>query len=144
MAQTAIARTCGHSTIEQLYGPGAERTRKAAWLATQPCRECARQAATVAAVKATADLPALTGSDKQVAWATTIRAKLVADLKTFRAEVDARAAKFPGPDADEFLAVADKAIAAIESKTDARFWIDNRTSWGEEMVKNEMRRMLGK
>lgn len=141
--QTLIKRTCGHQAVEQLYGPGAERTRKAAWLATQPCLTCSRQTATVTATTAAvaAGLPALTGSEKQVEWAARIRVALLAEIKQVRASLDARAAKHPGPAADEVLAVADKAIAALESKSEARFWIDSRDLGGMAVLKAEMARL---
>ena len=139
--QTAVKRNCGHQTVEQLYGPGAERTRKAAWLATQPCRECRDKATAATVAAASADLPALTGSDKQIEWANKIRADLLADLTAVRTILDARAAKNPGPDADELLAVADKAIAAITAKAHARFWIDNRDAGATAVLKAEMARL---
>lgn len=143
MAQAMINHKCGHTTTEQLYGSAAERTRRAAWLATQPCRECDRQAALAAAAKATADLPPLSGSDKQIAWATTIRAAQLARVKEARASLDVRAAKHPGPDAVELLALADKAIASLQNRTESRFWIDNREEAGISLLKEEMRRLSG-
>jgi hypothetical protein len=66
----------------------------------------------------------LTGSDKQVAWATEIRAKLVGDwndhLIRGRSEYAGR------PELAEIEANAAKIAAVLNAKTDARFWIDAR------------------
>jgi hypothetical protein len=38
--QTPITNSCGHVYAYRLYGPGKDRARKAAWLATVPCPAC--------------------------------------------------------------------------------------------------------
>jgi hypothetical protein len=91
----------------------------------------------------TDEMPALVGSDKQVAWAAEIRAKLareIAELAAksanvkfgavrrtdieFIAETEAAIANALAtmPGADRFTAAVDKIFA----RTDARWWIDNR------------------
>jgi hypothetical protein len=78
-----ITHACGHEQIHYLSGFASQQDRKARWLETTKCRTCfvaTRQAEQAeAAVCDTAaiahlDLPQLTGSDRQVAWATTLRA----------------------------------------------------------------------
>jgi hypothetical protein len=59
-----------------MYGPERDRASKAQWMAKQPCAECAVAAAT------DNGLPALMGSDKQITWAETIRARTLPDLRT--------------------------------------------------------------
>ena len=41
MAKFTIPHTCGHESEVNLLGKMADRDRKAAWLASRPCRECA-------------------------------------------------------------------------------------------------------
>src|SRR5690625_6977835 len=74
MAKYTINHTCGHEVTIQLYGKHTERDRKIAWLETQRCRHCENEAANKAAAERAeeAGLPALEGTEKQVAWATTI------------------------------------------------------------------------
>ncbi|SEN65336.1 hypothetical protein SAMN05192583_3264 [Sphingomonas gellani] len=79
-----ITHACGHEQVHYLAGFPDQRVRKATWLRTTECRTCfvaakRLQEAEVAArdlvVVAPLDLPQLCGSDRQVAWATTIRAR---------------------------------------------------------------------
>jgi hypothetical protein len=92
MAQYEISHQCGHTETVQIYGTNVsgERRQRAAWLATQPCKNCrpeqqqrdheARNEA--AAAQAAEDgLPDLTGTPKQVAWAVTIRQETLAHLR---------------------------------------------------------------
>ena len=43
MAKFEITYKCGHPGIVQVYGPVAERDRKAEWLASKDCPECAEK-----------------------------------------------------------------------------------------------------
>lgn len=124
MANYAITHTCGHTTTHNIVGTDArgERGQKAEWLASQPCVECARaakaaehKAAAEEAAAATADMVALKGSDKQVAWAMTIRAAA-------RAAVDAKVAGVTLNDAQA------AALNALWAQADAGWWIDNRAN----------------
>jgi len=104
-----------------------------------------RPEANTAAVLTIGNLPALTGSDKQIAWATDIRAKLareVADMAAkaagvafgvvlrsdvdFIADVETRIATALAttPGADRFAAAADR----LFGRADAKYWIDNRNA----------------
>lgn len=92
MAQYQIAHSCGHERIARITGTdvNGERGRKAAWLAAQPCPDCARAAremdhqaqnAAATAQAIAAGLPPLEGSARQVAWAESIRMKLFEELR---------------------------------------------------------------
>lgn len=112
-----VTYKCGHSGEINVYGPMADRDRKAAWVAQHDCPECerkereaARAEATAKAAEATADLPALVGSDKQIAWATTIRAE--------KLDMIAKAGI-----KEEYLAAVRGVLGA---ETDCRWWIDHR------------------
>ena len=88
-----------------------------------------------AAEKAIADnLPNITGTEKQVNWALTIRAKMLAEVDKKIADNKDRM------DADK-LATAElqaKAIKKVVANkfTEARFWIDNRDSILQQIIKN--------
>ena len=104
MAQYTTTCTCGHEYTFNLYGPMRDRERKLEWLAGQPCPKCRaeakRKAAAEAAEKAAADkLPALVGTETDVATATQVRAEIIDDLDRdslvsgARAEICAEAAR---------------------------------------------------
>lgn len=110
-----ITHACGHEQAHYLAGYASQQERKARWLQTTICRPCfiagKKAAQADAAVREGAaiahlDLPVLAGSDRQVAWATTIRASRLAALITDLAI---------GSDWQACLTV-----------TDAKWWIDNR------------------
>lgn len=135
MAWYEISYTCGHSEREQLYGPEKDRQRKIEWKERGMCPACYRAAQSQKAEQAAnaAGLPALTGSDKQIAWAQTIRAGHVALMDKWLAQV--AAAKLWGGQAltpetealrDLGIAIANQLRAELLAETESRFWIDNR------------------
>lgn len=137
--KTAIDHTCGHRTEANLTGTNThgERDRKATHLATRPCPDCARadretgrqeQNQQAAADASANGWPALTGTDRQIAWATTLRAE------TIQAMAD-RLARHHDTDA------ADQALHAWTGEalrhTEAAWWIDNR-ALGIRAVNNDL------
>jgi hypothetical protein len=87
--EQGIVHTCGHEQVHYLTGYASQQDRKAGWLRTTLCRTCfvaARKAEQCEATRrygtaiAHLNLPPLVGSDRQVAWATTIRAGRVAAM----------------------------------------------------------------
>jgi hypothetical protein len=72
------------------------------------CKACHKKSEDDKAKEATVNIPlvALTGSDKQIAWANDIRAKAVANILRYNPK-------------DAFFNL-------INAKTEARWWIDNR------------------
>lgn len=122
MAKYHITHTCGHTCTHNIVGPERDRARKADWLRDRPCIECAKaetaaaraeEAASATVANAATGLVALIGSDKQVAWAETIRA-------TAHAAVTAAAA---GKTIDPAVA---SALNSLWAQDAARFWIDHR------------------
>ena len=110
-----ITHACGHEQAHYLTGFASQQERKARWLQTTKCRTCfvadkrseqAGAAARSDAAIAHLALPQLAGSERQVAWATTIRAGRLAALIAA-----------PATNGD------DQALVAV---TDAKWWIDNR------------------
>lgn len=123
MSKYQITHSCGCTVTHNIVGTNVngERERKAAWLADRMCSECYRKHQQEQAKADNADLPALTGSDKQIVWAETIRATAHKGLTDALGYVDANKDKDP--------VMADKAISVINetlAKSDSRFWIDNR------------------
>lgn len=139
--QYPVNHTCGHTVVHQIYGGSKNGNERSAWLATKPCLDCSRDAATNAAINANAaaGMSPLAGSEKQVAWAESIRAKAVADAERRVAELRAKlaAATVYGtePMTDDLRATiltavdaaADRALAAMRATGSATWWIDHRT-----------------
>lgn len=125
---------CGHEGVVDIYGPGKDREWKKENEFSRLCPECREKArqqerdeankiATEAAIEM--GLPELTGTEKQVAWATTIR-------NDFVNSVNEALKKNPG----RKITVAESKIdindwvqafdVLVEEKTTSKFWIDNR------------------
>lgn len=127
MAKYTIRYACGHSTERQLYGKHAERDSYIAWAARQgSCDACRKQDTikTCEGVEAEHGLPALAGSDKQVAWARQIRADKLTAVTGFFGRARPLTAT-PEQLADVDVKVA-QTLTALASKVEARWWIDNR------------------
>ncbi|WP_295442559.1 hypothetical protein [uncultured Thiodictyon sp.] len=132
MAWTSIEHSCGHTERHQLYGPGRTRDWRAQCLVADPCEDCARAAreaenAAAAAANAEAGLPPMTGTEKQIAWAETIRAYKLdllgraltgdltgIDLAAFWGGLDRRDPRAPAM------------VDALQAQTLASWWIDHR------------------
>lgn len=133
-----ITMSCGHTETVELFGNANDRERKIEYLKTCKCHECeaAEKAAKLARFNSDNALPALTGSEKQVNWADSLREKRFNEVDEFAAKRKAQNAKVleAHPEltekCEEANANLDAEVAKIKSwlstKTDARFWIDNR------------------
>ena len=127
-----ITHICGHNQDHQMYGAEAERKSKLAWLAEQACANCRQSAAAE-----TNNLPALNGSDKQVAWAMTIR----------QAATELMASDLA---ANGFATPEDVAAAVAGLPAAASWWIDNREinkggEWGRKIAlghKDEFKKII--
>jgi len=149
MAKYKIEHICGHSEDTQIYGPTRERQGKADWLASRDCAECyarklqqqrAEASTQAAAQSAAAGLPALTGSDKQIAWAESIRAAAAAILMPLRDKLR----NPPRALSVEETAAQASAISIVESvlaRADAHEWIESRaTIYDSGWLKSEVRK----
>lgn len=90
MAQYNVDHSCGHSHTHNLVGKHKQREWRLERLAHESCPACQeierqaeheRQNRVAAAASAALELPPLTGSEKQVAWATTIRVQFLDKLR---------------------------------------------------------------
>lgn len=73
-----------------------------------------------------AGLPELKGSEKQVAWAESIRKSALAAPKNCVLPAEAFEAKNPDAEQRAFYAVVSSARSRLENETSAKWWIDNR------------------
>lgn len=118
MAHYTINHTCGHSVEIQLFGKMKDRYSRIEWLETQECEECkrAKANAAAAAAKEARGLADLEGSEKQVAWANTIRENAYKALECL----------IPFSTNEKTQAMMDGWKAMMDAKLEAKWWIDNR------------------
>jgi len=134
MAWMKVTHACGHDRWVQVYGPVAQRAQKVEWMGRRPCPDCER-AAEEAEAKADAEqrgLPALQGTEKQVAWANVLRYRTLQNLERWWQERTS-GAKAVGLEAREQFEAAVKAVAAHD---DATWWIDRR-DWSPTAIVRE-------
>jgi len=109
--------------------------RRAAWLQSKGtiCNAWQKlefEAENAAAGAASTGLPALSGSEKQIAWASKIRLQTLLIIDKATASVIADAHELLGNVSDaarqEFADAIALVSIEIKGQTDARFWIDHR------------------
>lgn len=128
-----IEYACGHTGTVQLFGKTADRERKVKWLETQICPACEhaeiekRRAEEATAAKEKADefgLPELEGTPKQVSWALTIRDNILnRELDTLKIKQ-----RRNGEAAEKQF------IDWLCQQNQARFWIDHRRHYSDELL----------
>lgn len=144
MAKYNVTFNCGHEGRVDLIGKVKDRENKKEWYENHglcpECYEAEKQRkfdeANAKAVAEAAEygLPELTGTEKQVAWANTLRLNWITEAEKWIAYSESRLERSHFKNHPEKAAELKKAIAgmkkAIEprlsSETSARFWIDNR------------------
>jgi hypothetical protein len=110
-----ITHKCGHEVTLNLTGPFKERESRIEWLKNHDCTECYRKAARANA-KAE-NMVELQGTEKQIAWAETIRAKKLDQIANIVEDDEDRAA-----------------LAAIKAETESRYWIDRRDTSAQAIL----------
>lgn len=143
-----ITYACGHAGTVCLYGPGKARERKLQWLAEQDCPECHNKAQQEKIDQSNAGLPELTGTEKQVIWARTIRANIMTDITREQNRIDEKIRNNdPAVDAtkvSEYKEWCAKLTGWLHSQTAAAWWIDRRHQTWEAMVKEFIRKEVKK
>ena len=118
MAKYQVTHSCGHTVTHQLYGKNSERERKIEWMEGKLCADCYKAQKDLERKQAnerSADLASdlgfaqLTGSDKQIAWAQTIRQECYETIIK-----------------RNYILDADVAIKVLSLETSSKWWIDNR------------------
>jgi len=118
--KVSVKYACGHIGDTQVYGGWKERERYINYLSRQVCPECKRQKEAEEAKKLELEfgLPDLEGgSEKQRAWAVSIRAEWLRRMA-------AAAERYEGK-ADIVRAAL---VEAASTKKSAIWWIDNRVN----------------
>ena len=137
MAKEMITQKCGCEKEFNLVGKMADRERKAAWLKQQVCGKCKIEANLAELPASSVALVELTGSEKQIAWATTIRAKQIAILEGIRERVQGNKGKASEADFDALMGGLQSVITKYAGVTSSRQWIDMR-DWGEAEYNGEI------
>ncbi|MBK1719207.1 hypothetical protein [Thiocystis violacea] len=133
--------TCNDSVA--IYGHNRrEADRLAAWHESQGhiCADCEQKAfaiknAEAAQANAAAGLPPLSGTDKQVQWAESIRAetiKAIADARNGRLSPLEQARLWGDLDTDD--PGLDAALVALQGQTRASWWIDRRDRRASDLL----------
>lgn len=135
MAKYQVIYQCGCEKTVNLTGKYKDRERKLAWMETIPCWDCENAAkaeqyekenAAAAEANKEMQLPELSGSPKQIAWAESIRAKMIADLPSFEEEEE---------DLDEVSRLlVDGFIPWFKGQDRAAWWIDHRNKTYDQAV----------
>lgn len=155
MAKYTVKHICGHTHEHGLIGKNADRERRLAWLETVDCPECykakqqaEREAANQKAAEdnAAAGLPALTGTEKQVAWAETIRAEKMVALNQLIADMEQYIAK---PESSESqrkaLRLGIKIVQKVQAVDNAVWWIDNRDAvFSQQWIVDKIKQQAAK
>ena len=146
MAQYDVWHSCGHMEHVSLFGKMTERDRAMTRMEQQECHECyvARRTAEAQADAEREALPTLTGTEKQVAWALSIRQTALASLdQAFIAHTASVLRRFgvltpeelPDEQRAQYASGMGKiqaSVAALKRQTEARYWIDRRHLSGRE------------
>lgn len=136
MAKYNIHHICGHVERVDIVGTNVhgERDRKVERLEESKCRDCKRSehdAGNIAAASKNKErgYARLEGSDRQVAWAESIRAKVIG--KAEDALADPRCAEAP---ADQ-LATVRRAVEWMRAVTSSAWWIEHQETAGMDAAR---------
>ncbi len=145
MSAESVTYTCGHDG-EIDFGPSRycrmsskDRARRAEWIASKNVCSCceeqrrAEENERAAAENAAAGLPPLTGSEKQVAWAETIRRHMLGE---FRRLADLAGVEEKPTEAQR--GALDAALAAFAAEHRAYWWIDHRDDRPERLLRDKI------
>lgn len=135
MAQYDVTHSCGHQAHIELFGKLTGRERVMEGMRGRVCDNCRRAAhaaSNAAAAEANSGLPALTGSDRQIAWAESIRHSIAQAL-----EVALNVARTHPQAAERAAEVRrwERAGAAVMAHTSAGWWIDHRSYSPRELLR---------
>lgn len=140
MAKYKIERACGHEAQVKVRGPILTRERKLDHVRQRICRRCSieKQRAEAAAAAEAEDLPALTGSAKQIAWAMTIRHTAIADAEAYLNHLreSGQLKGRVGKDMELFEAQKERVLEPLKARIEAAWWIDRRDESGATLLES--------
>ena len=124
MAHYDVDHSCGHTVEVELFGKTSQRYEKIEYLERGLCPDCYRERKQeerkqenerAAKLAKSLSFSQLEGSEKQIAWATTIRQKVYEDICQSEEQHPAYG----------YTLVAE----AISLETSAKWWIDHRNTY---------------
>ena len=116
MAKYDVKMSCGHTETVELYGKSEDRQKRIKYLEKYGlCKFCYREKRNedIKSEETANGLEPLEGSEKQVAWARSIRAKKFKEIN----EVFEKAKTDP---------LFDKLVSWLKSQKQAKWWIDRQ------------------
>jgi hypothetical protein len=151
MAKYDVEYSCGHSGEVVLFGPGKERERKLEWYHNSAsCPDCyqkekdeAKRIQNAEAAKSNTEmsLPKLTGSEKQIAWANTIRIDRIKRIDELinkgesiqnKTRIGEQEINLSPAEYDQYLKPIHETVKDLRNKllthTSASWWIDQRST----------------
>lgn len=134
MAKYNVTHTCGHAMEYNISGRVADRESKAKWYESRACLLCQRasEAKEASAQAQVQGLPALVGTEKQVAWAMALRmraGKRMEDMYRGQAMTA------------EASAVVKRATDMLLAEPRAKWWIENHDRI-LSILQNQMRALV--
>lgn len=134
MARYTISYACGHSGEINLIGPHRYRESRIAYLEHGECFECYKQHSTQAAQEQAEalELPALVGSEKQIAWAEKLR---IVKLNEIEAAIERH-------ENDKKYRQILMAVEHIGNETSAKQWIEWRYDSPEYIITRVLKSLL--
>ena len=142
MAKYTIDHACGHQGIHDITGPERERPARQSHIAERECPDCqnatrARTNVASAQGNSEAGMPPLTGSEKQVAWAESIRADICWRTEEWIALMVEKAvkARTPQSELEQGEARYRSLYQKLREMNQASWWIDNRSGQVPQILK---------
>lgn len=133
MAKYPISYTCGHIGTVNLIGPHRSRESRIAYLEKGECFDCYKQHATATASEQAhgLELPALVGTEKQIAWAETLRIAKLTDIEAVVEQLS---------DHTEYRHIL-IAVETISNETSAKQWIEWRYDAPKQIISHVLAAM---
>lgn len=124
MGKELVKYSCGHEEILQFSGPMKERAFRKSNLESCECPECWKAAQLKKAIEShqSDDWSTLTGSEKQIAWAKSIRTN-------FYKQIEEKLKVYTPVKNVTAFENGQKLLAWTKSETSAKFWIENRNAF---------------
>ena len=142
MAKYNVTYKCGHEGVVNLVGPHVQRQNRIEYLEGTVCPSCYQKEQEELAEKydKANDLPELTGSEKQVEWARSIRRNCLQNFESLCTQWEEDGRKAVGEIVytldnreseidklyQEYADIICDSMSYISEQTTARFFIDNR------------------
>jgi hypothetical protein len=135
MAKYDVTYTCGHTGTVNIIGPHRSRESRVAYLESGECFECYKQHSTEVAREQAQELelPTLVGTEKQVAWAETLRLAKLNEIEAYIERLDKTK-----PDYRQILI----AVEHISNEISAKRWIEWRDDSPSYIISKVLKSLL--